>query len=359
MKTFGFLKVYHVPLTCLIVGISYFTCSGVDAQLLDDFESSLAGFTSTVILDNNDGASNTFAWEITDGRLGLTTTTFDGIEQYAYIRDGASLGVGEELQLDMTTPISGTTNAARNFGLYVGGTAPATGVRQDYISLYGEVGSDTVFKRGFDGSTEYPNLFLTDTLADRIFIARVGVNEFEVGVYSGTDRSIITTITPETPNTADFIGIYADVRETGTVGFGDNLMIATAPVALLGDFNSDGNVDLDDLDQYIGNIDADATGDLEALDLDGDGTVGANDFERHYTELVEAGGVNGTFAGDANLDGAVDVLNDAFILVANLGSAATSWSEGDFNGDGTVNVLGDAFGLVANLGNDNGGGGPE
>ena len=58
-------------------------------------------------------------------------------------------------------------------------------------------------------------------------------------------------------------------------------------------------------------------------------------------------------AGDLNLDGTVNVLGDAFVLVANLGTPVTSWSQGDFNGDGMVTVLGDAFLFVANLGNTN------
>lgn len=57
--------------------------------------------------------------------------------------------------------------------------------------------------------------------------------------------------------------------------------------------------------------------------------------------------------GDANLDGVVNVLSDAFPLVASLGSTTNlAWANGNFNGDGIVNVLGDAFGLVANLGRD-------
>lgn len=120
------------------------------------------------------------------------------------------------------------------------------------------------------------------------------------------------------------------------------------------DFDNDGDVDLTDLDQYIGNINVAATGALAALDLDGDGTVGANDFAQHYTTCVEtSNGQTGTFAGDLNLDGTVDVLGDAFALVSNLGNTVTSWSQGDVNGDGTVNVLGDAFALIGNLGKSN------
>ena len=54
---------------------------------------------------------------------------------------------------------------------------------------------------------------------------------------------------------------------------------------------------------------------------------------------------------DAYLDGALDVLNDAFILVCNLGTTrGGAFGEGDFNGDGAVDVLNDAFILVGNIG---------
>jgi hypothetical protein len=123
-----------------------------------------------------------------------------------------------------------------------------------------------------------------------------------------------------------------------------------------GDFDGDGDVDLVDLDQFNGNIGAEATGQLEDLDLNGDGTVGADDFALHYEGMVEtSNGEVGTYAGDINLDGTVNVLGDAFLLIGNLGSSASSWQQGDLNGDGTVNVLGDAFLLIGNLGNSNAG----
>ena len=57
--------------------------------------------------------------------------------------------------------------------------------------------------------------------------------------------------------------------------------------------------------------------------------------------------------GDANLDGRVDVLGDAFPLVGGLGTTSgATWAQGDFTGDGKVDVLGDAFVLVGNLGRD-------
>lgn len=123
--------------------------------------------------------------------------------------------------------------------------------------------------------------------------------------------------------------------------------------AVLGDFDDDGMVDLADLDFYNGNIGQPATFNPE-LDLDESGTIDGEDLRLHVETLVQtSNGVVGTALGDINLDGQVNVLGDAFILVANLGASATSWSMGDLNGDQTVNVLGDAFVLVANLGANN------
>jgi hypothetical protein len=154
-------------------------------------------------------------------------------------------------------------------------------------------------------------------------------------------------------------GVVQDATTLGVDRFGfDDISFGPAAATLLGDFDLDGDVDLADLDQYNSNIGMAASGVLEALDLDGDGTVGANDFQQHYQTLVEtSNGGKGTAAGDVNLDGIVNVLGDAFALVGNLNNPATSWSQGDLNADGTVNVLGDAFALVGNLGANNGGSG--
>ena len=78
-----------------------------------------------------------------------------------------------------------------------------------------------------------------------------------------------------------------------------------------------------------------------SLDGDFDGNPGGTFAESVYVALP----------GDANLDGQVDVLNDAFALVENLGrTGGATWAQGDFNGDGNVDVLIDAFILVSRLG---------
>ena len=124
---------------------------------------------------------------------------------------------------------------------------------------------------------------------------------------------------------------------------------------LAGDFNMDGSVDDEDIDFYSGNLDRAAVGSLLQLDLNNDAGVTLADHDIHVTTLVEtSNGVFGTFLGDINLDGNVDVLGDAFILVSNLSSlASVGWGDGDLNADGQIDVLGDAFRLIGNLGQSN------
>ena len=139
----------------------------------------------------------------------------------------------------------------------------------------------------------------------------------------------------------------------------DNVVVATdltvEPTAgTLGDFNGDQVVDCADLDGYVGNIGAAVTPALAPLDIDNNGTITAADANTHITTLVQtSNGQVGTFPGDLNCDGQVNVLGDAFALVGNLNNPATSYSQGDINFDGTVNVLGDAFTLIGNLNNSN------
>ena len=123
------------PLMCiLMIGISHFACAATNAQLIDDFNSGdLSDYTLTRILDDNGGTTNTgVAFEVIDGELALTTTGFAGIEQYALIRDGLTLGVGQELQIDISENRNGES---QDIGLYVGGVAPTVTPATPALSL--------------------------------------------------------------------------------------------------------------------------------------------------------------------------------------------------------------------------------
>lgn len=90
------------------------------------------------------------------------------------------------------------------------------------------------------------------------------------------------------------------------------------------------------------------------LDLTGDGQITDRDPEFLIENLVQtSNGLTGSFLGDLNCDGTVNVLGDAFVLIANLNSAVSSYSDGDIDLNGVVNVLGDAFILISNLGRSN------
>lgn len=113
-------------------------------------------------------------------------------------------------------------------------------------------------------------------------------------------------------------------------------------VPLLGDYDQSGKIDGSDVDLMFA-----AYGPAQnapEYDLDGSGVVDFNDVQFLITQLAQ------TNLGDLNFDGSVNVLGDAFVLIANLGSFDVGYADGDINGDGMVSVLGDAFLFISNLG---------
>ena len=120
--------------------------------------------------------------------------------------------------------------------------------------------------------------------------------------------------------------------------------------SVVGDMDADGDVDIRDIDSYRGKIGQNTNNSTEQWDLNNDGRITIDDVQILITEHVEtSNGKKGTFLGDLNLDGSVDVLGDAFILVENLNQQVSSYANGDIDFDGVVNVLDDAFVLVSNL----------
>jgi hypothetical protein len=113
-----------------------------------------------------------------------------------------------------------------------------------------------------------------------------------------------------------------------------------------GDFDGDGDIDVDDIDAIAAAMQAGST-DL-TFDLDGDGDVDFDDFAFHVQNLADTSTsyfdepsgtwmMTGTELGDFNLDGTVGLLD-----LARLGegwSSSDGWLWGDANGDGTVGLL--------------------
>jgi len=120
-----------------------------------------------------------------------------------------------------------------------------------------------------------------------------------------------------------------------------------------GDFDGDGDVDVDDINALCANM----TGDgiplppgFEQYDLDNDGDADSADMDILIHDLVETTVGVGTEYGDFNLDGKIDTV-DLTILGTYFG-VGTSWSQGNANCDTTVDtvdltILGTYFGFVA------------
>jgi hypothetical protein len=210
-----------VAASALVVGAANLASAAV---FVDDFSSGdLSGYAPTVILDNNGGAANTASWQSVGGILQYNTSAYDGIEQSVLVRNGASLAVGEELQVDLSN-----RTASQDLGLYVGGVAPVAGVRQEYVNIYAR-NNGQIFSRGFDGTTELSLSGGGSPAYTSLFVARVAAGDYELGYYDGAIRNILTTRTGLANNDADVIGLYTDVRATGVLGDADNLRVVVIP----------------------------------------------------------------------------------------------------------------------------------
>ena len=154
--------------------------------------------------------------------------------------------------------------------------------------------------------------------------------------------------------TGTFDNVIAPEGMDVQVTYSSNAVSLQVTAGLTGDFDADGDVDVEDIDFYAGNMNSPVTGDLAQLDFNGDGQITRQDLVLHIENFVQtSNGQTGALLGDLNLDGSVDILSDAFTVIGNLNQAVSSYADGDMDMNGTVNVLGDAFVLIGNLGGNN------
>ena len=312
----------------------------VTTTLIDDFTSGLGSYTNTVMLDTDTaGGANTAAWQITGEVAEYNTSTYQSIEQAALIRNSLSLAVGEEIQVDVTH-----SGDSQDVGLYVGGTAPVAGTRQDYIAVYAR-NNGQVFSRGFDGTGEFALAGGDSPAYESLFIARTGENTYETGYYSESGRVVIATRTPSTANEGDVVGFYTDVRAAGVLGTLDNLRLVelggTAALDIDGDFTlgATGTVELDITSSGYDSLDITGIATLDgvitvSLDDDYTPTDGTQ-----FTILSAAEGIVTALGsidfGTALPNGFTASLSDSLTDLILTYSAGLG---GDFNGDGIVDL---------------------
>ena len=190
----------------------------------------------------------------------------------------------------------------------------------------------------------------------------VDIGAFEVQVSAATAPTVVSASMDE-----DGVLARPDLWNTLSVVFDSDVIVTAGDLSLVNDSLGGVAVDLTGIGFSYDSTTNTATWDFStlapfeaafytwqldassitsgglALDGNGDGIGGDDLTSQHYVAIP----------GDANLDGVVDVLEDAFALVGNLGSTGgATWAQGDFNADGSVDVLDDAFILVGNLGRD-------
>ena len=181
-------------------------------------------------------------------------------------------------------------------------------------------------------------------------------NDLFTDLQAGTSSSLSFDGLSDTLGTflADYDLLVSDEDIAGAVSSTLGLSLSFDVVAEVGDFSISGNIDDTDVDFYTGQLGqaVNFESEFRELDLDGDGLITLNDHDLHVNTLVETSlGTQGTLIGDLDLDGQVDVLGDAFVLIGNLNSGGTfGYGDGDLNADGSVDVLNDAFRLLENLG---------
>lgn len=245
---------------------------------------------------------------------------FNGNTNYSGIEQGITVEAGDELRASAEAFVASNDSIA--------GTGNAAVLKIDYYrEQYGRFGS-----------------------ADYISSDSVSLASSLSANDQWLTEELVSTV-PQDAVEARLVVLFVQQDNASGAVFVDNVQFGLEEEpAILGDFDADGDVDADDINFYTNNLNQSASFNPD-MDLNNDGSITLADHDLHITTLVQANGFSGTLLGDLNLDRIVNVLDDAFAMIANLGATnGVGYGEGDLNADGSVNVLIDAFILISNLG---------
>ncbi len=201
-----------------------------------------------------------------------------------------------------------------------------------------------------------------DGNADELQLGWSGIGEQSAGPYPGP--GYVWESPSGTYGLVATIRIVSDLGPFGSVdlihytggGHGlDQRIVAPGVGAppLPGDFDGDGDVDTDDINDLCANMTGPGNpANDPKYDLDGDGDTDQADMDMMIHDLVEITGGDGTGTeyGDFDLDGDIDTT-DLTILATNFG-VGTTWSEGNANCDLVIDttdlaIMATNFGFVA------------
>ncbi len=241
---------------------------------------------------------------------------------------GATLGGIGSIAGDLLA--EGTVAPGESVGVFsVGGNATLAGSSTLQIELGGLLSGQ------FDALDVMGSLTVTDAeLAVTLtggFQPMAG-NTFDILNFSSASGGFLNFDLPGGSGNWDVSQLLVD----GTLRFLGGSLVT-------GDFNGDGNYDCVDINALSAEIASGNNG--AAFDMNGDGVVTLLDITDANLGWLAVGGAqnpaatggNAFLAGDANLDGVVDV-SDFNIWNGSKFNPVDAWCNGDFNADGSVDV---------------------
>lgn len=226
---------------CLIV-------AAVQAQVIDPLNGdSLSGYTTTLVLDNSDGAGSGVSFSDSSGALIASFTgTVSDPEQALFLAPASSFSttfaVGDTLFVNTAVPASSTTE---DFGLAISATATPTAAGSgngynsrttfDWASIsvrpsQSSVRVNTSISGTLTTGSNVAGVGSTANISE-LFINWVSADSFQLGYVSNNVAVVDAAANFASGSTiGTAIGFYGDIRTTGTsLGTLSNLTIAPIP----------------------------------------------------------------------------------------------------------------------------------
>ena len=267
-----------------------------------------------------------------DELLGGTFESASSMLDYSfeYRLDSIGSGFNDAFQFAVGGGPDHTDFVMRLFAKDDGGFGIKHGNGFTYLTPIGQLGS-LLLADDFNiisGQIDYANQTFTIFINGSQYAFESSMNTNNGGNYTfaGTDANDI--------NAANIILVATNNTVSNDATYSiDNLLLGIA--SILGDFDSDGDVDGDDIDALALAAAAGST-DL-AFDLNGDNMVtfeaSGSGVSSDSDYLIRT--ILGTEYGDANLDGEIDVV-DFDLLGQGFQQGGSGWLFGDFSGSGGV-----------------------
>ena len=233
------------------IGFIAIACSiglALQAQVIDSLNGdSLSEYTTTLVLDNSDGAGAGVSFSDTSGSLVASYTgTVSDPEQALFLAPATDFStvfsVGDMLSVNVNTPASSTTE---DFGLAISATATPTAAGSgnsynsrgtfDWTSIsvrpsQSSIRVNTSISGTVTTGNNVANIGSTANISE-LFIDWVSADTFQLG-YVSNDVAVVDATATFAPSSTigAAIGFYSDLRATGTsLGSFSDLSIQPVP----------------------------------------------------------------------------------------------------------------------------------